>query len=316
MCYSAQIEASYQRYVREFGAHIDIHEYVKVANKIHRAGLDAAKMPKAVGAAFAAGESAGEREVFAAVQAAAQRQRETEQGELAAQSERLEAAVAKLASPKPTKKAADDQRIATKKIAHAQRRIADIDRTELEPNDSRMWPGSYVPVLTMQDGRRVVTPMRYRCRPWFVDEKFEKDRPGTYNARLDSLDGFWRPLFGQRHGIIEIVSFFESVDRGGKATEIQFTPNDGQRMIVPCLWSEWGEGEDRLLSFAIITDEPTSEILAAGHDRRPIQIRPEDVDAWLNPDPANLEAQLQILLRGPRPFYEHALSKQDTTKDA
>jgi len=35
---------------------------------------------------------------------------------------------------------------------------------------------------------------------------------------------------------------------------------------------------------------------------------PEDVDAWLNPDPANLAASYAILDNRPRPYYEHRLA--------
>lgn len=309
MCYSAQIEASYQRYVRQFGADIDIHAYAKHANKIHRDGLKAAGMPKAVAAAFAGGTTDLERQVHAAVQAGIAGQLKEEQAEIAAQRTRLDAAEAKLASAKPTKSAANDQRIARNKIAAAERRIADLLRTELQPADARMWPGSVVPVLAMIDGKRLVTPMRYRCRPYFVDEAFEKARPGLYNARLDNLDGFWRPLFGRKHALVIVDAFFESVARDGRPTELRFAPNDGEPMLIPCLWSEWGQGDDVLHSFAIITDEPTAEIRDAGHDRRPLQIRPADVDAWLNPEPGKLDEQLAILLRGPRPYYSHRLAK-------
>ena len=41
---------------------------------------------------------------------------------------------------------------------------------------------------------------------------------------------------------------------------------------------------DQLLSFAAITDEPEHEVAAAGHDRTIINIKPEHVDAWLNPE--------------------------------
>jgi hypothetical protein len=37
------------------------------------------------------------------------------------------------------------------------------------------------------------------------------------------------------------------------------------------------------------------EVAAAGHDRCIIPIKPENVDAWLNPDPENLAALYAIL---------------------
>jgi putative SOS response-associated peptidase YedK len=308
MCYSAQIEASYKAFVRKYGAKIDIHEYVKIANRDLQRGREAAKVPLAVARSFVDGESASEKEVAAAFLAGLSRQIQDEQAELAALRERLQAAEARLAGPKPTKKAADDARIAANKIKAAERRLASLERVDLKPVDARMWPGQYVPVMIVQDGKRLVTPMRYRCRPYFVDEKFEKARPGTYNARLDSLESFWRPLFGHKHAVVLVNSFFENVDRDGKATEIEFTPDDDEPMVVACLWSDWGEGDDRLQSFAIITDEPAPEVLAAGHDRLIVQIRPEDIDAWLNPDPNNLPALYDIFDRRPRPYYRHRLA--------
>ena len=80
-------------------------------------------------------------------------------------------------------------------------------------------------------------------------------------------------------------------------------------MLVACLWSRWtAPGEPDLLSFAAITDEPPGEVSAAGHDRCTIPIRPEHVDAWLNPDAANLAAQYAILDDRARPYYEYRLA--------
>ena len=97
-----------------------------------------------------------------------------------------------------------------------------------------------------------------------------------------------------------------------EATEnvvLEFRPRPTQDMLVACLWSRWtAPGEPGLLSFAAITDEPPGEVSAAGHDRCIIPIRPEHVDAWLNPDPANLAAQYAILDDRARPYYEHRLA--------
>ena len=60
--------------------------------------------------------------------------------------------------------------------------------------------------------------------------------------------------------------------------------------------------------FAAITDEPPPEVAAAGHDRCIIPIKPENVDAWLNPDPTDLAAQYAILDDRERPYYEHRLA--------
>ena len=65
--------------------------------------------------------------------------------------------------------------------------------------------------------------------------------------------------------------------------------------MIACLWAEWEGPEGRLLSFAAITDEPPRDVAEAGHDRRIVPIRRENLDAWLNPDTDNLGALYRIL---------------------
>jgi hypothetical protein len=44
------------------------------------------------------------------------------------------------------------------------------------------------------------------------------------------------------------------------------------------------------------------------YDRCIIPIKPENVDAWLNPDPKNLAAQQAILEDRERPYYEYRMA--------
>jgi putative SOS response-associated peptidase YedK len=90
---------------------------------------------------------------------------------------------------------------------------------------------------------------------------------------------------------------------------LEFRPQPAQDMLIACLWSHWqSPGEPDLLSFAAITDEPPPEVAAAGHDRCIIPIKPENIDAWLNPDQRNLAAQYSILDDRERPYYEHRMA--------
>ena len=115
--------------------------------------------------------------------------------------------------------------------------------------------------------------------------------------------------------LADIVALYEKGDNifvEGTLQTRQFTPKDGNDMLVACLWSHWtdptGEHPD-LLSFAAVTDDPEPEVAAAGHDRTIINIKPEHVDAWLNPDPANLGALYAIFDDKQHPYYEHQLEK-------
>lgn len=80
-------------------------------------------------------------------------------------------------------------------------------------------------------------------------------------------------------------------------------------MNIACVYSRWKQPDGKtLLSFAAITDEQPPEIAAAGHDRVIINIRQENVVAWLNPE-GRSDADLQAILSDvQRPCYEHALA--------
>jgi putative SOS response-associated peptidase YedK len=127
------------------------------------------------------------------------------------------------------------------------------------------------------------------------------------------LEGYWKGQFGFTHGIMVVHAFFEHVERstpeGLKKYQLEFKPRPKQDMLVACLWSQWTRpGEPDLLSFAAITDEPPVEIAQAGHDRCVIPLKPEHIDAWLNPDPKNLAQLYAILDDRERPYYEHRLA--------
>lgn len=276
MCYSAQITAAYQKLVRMTGATLSLQEFA--ALYAHDPGKKRPKTPKAMDDAFRGGASPAELAVWA----------EVEQWNLA------EAALL------------EQELFANRK------RLADLQRVEPKDRDSRIFPGVYAPVIVSEAGKLVIKPMRYQCRLAGKPANYDQRFPGTYNARRDSLEKFWAPAFGHTHGLMVVDTFYENVEGpDGKNQVVQFTPRTGEPMLVACLWSHWKDpaGKDPdLLSFAAITDEPEPEVAAAGHDRTIINIKPEHVNAWLNPDPADLAALYRIFDDKRHPFYEHRLA--------
>ena len=318
MCYSARIEADYRKYVREFGAEISLEDFTEIFWR--RRGDSKIKIPKGMEAAFAEPHNDAEQQIKSAIDDFNTQEATRLEQELFKQRTRLADAERKL-STKSTKAATESQRIATEKIQWTTAKLADLRRTELKDRDSRIFPGHYAPVMVMEQGRLVVKPMRYLCRPAgkpaFYDTKFS----GCFNARRNNLGGFWKDLFAHTHGIVAISAFYENVNRhraegrelgpGEEAENVilEFKPKGRHEMFVACLWSHWtGKDEPDLLSFAAITDEPPAEVAAAGHDRCLVPIKGENVMAWLNPDPANIAAQYAILDDRERPYYEHRMA--------
>ena len=321
MCYSAQIKADYHQFQRDWGAVISLERFAELFWSKRKDG-QWVKIPKAMREAFRHPRGEKEFELARLVAEAEREQAERFEVELIAQSDRLARAQTALASSKPTAKAAEEQRIAGNKILSAQRKLQDLQRHELTDSDSRIFPGQYAPVMIEQDGQRLVVPMRYQCRMPGWTEKTERKYPGTYNARRDKLEASWGQLFGHRHGIMIVTRFYENVWRhamqgralapGEKPENVvlEFDPQPPQEMLVACLWNQSPDDADGadLFSFAAITDEPPPEVRAAGHDRCIVPIKRANVDAWLNPDPANLTALYAMLDDRERPYYEHRMA--------
>lgn len=318
MCFSAEVVANHKRFVGWTGTHMSLKAFYELFYHRHQGAK--IKVPKAMEAAFVSPQTEEERQIKALIDGINIGEIARLEQELFKQRKRLADAERALAI-KTTKAATESQRIAADKIRWAMTKLDDIRRTVLKPRDARIFPGHYAPVLINEDGRLVVKPMRYQCRPAGKPANYDVKYPGTYNARRDNLEGFWKGQFGYQHGVMIVNAFFENVARhkaehrelaSGEEEEnvvLEFRPRPAQDMLIACLWSRWsGPGEDDLLSFAAITDEPPPEVAAAGHDRCIVQIKPENVQAWLNADPKDLASFYRILDDRPQAYYEHRLA--------
>lgn len=308
MCYSAQIKADYKRFVREYGATMSLDEFTRLVTEYFQ-NPGTVKFPRAMAAPFLESPETEEEKKIAEVLRASQKAQEIKLlQELAKQRERKDKAEAAVAR-KVTKTATEELRKAANKVKWLEGKLDELNSAEIQPRDSRIFPGWYAPVMVMENGRRVVKPMRYQCRPEGKPAFYDTKYPGTYNARTDNLREFWKGQYGHTHAVVLVDAFYENVDGpDGNNMVLEFRPDPPQTMLVACVWSHWRAtkpDEKDLLSFAIITDDPPPEIAEAGHDRYPVPIKPEYLDAWLNPDPGDLEAMDSILHDRPTIRYEN-----------
>lgn len=308
MCYSARVIADYRTYVRQYNADIDIADFVGLYTRM--AAGEKLKTPKAMDAAFQPGAGEQVEKIHGLVQEIRAAQVSTLEQDLFKQTRRLADAQRKL-QVKETIKAQEDERISTKKIEQIKKRLANLKREELKDSDRRIFPGLYAPVMVWENGKRVVKPMRYQCRPAGKPANYDRRFPGTYNARRDNLEKFWGGLFGRSHAVIVADRFYENVDTPAGNAVLEFEPRSGEPMLIACLWSHWTDPrgkEPELLSFAAITDEPEPEVAAAGHDRTIVNLKPEHLDAWLNPEGMSRKELHELLEDRQHPYYEHRLA--------
>ncbi|HSV45886.1 MAG TPA: SOS response-associated peptidase family protein [Ramlibacter sp.] len=317
MCYSAMIWADYRQYLKLTKSKLGVKDFLEIfwwrydPDQIY--AMRKVRVPKALERAFMDPDpfDPDQVEIKRLIDAYYARQESIWAEELRDQSARLDKAERLLAAKPDSKTGLNEKRVATNKIDQYRGWLDDIHRTEPRSGDSRIFPGSYAPVLVWEDGQRVIKPMRYHCRPQGVAPDFDVKFPGCYNARRNNLGKFWRNQFGHKHAVMVVERFFENVERtrpDGKKynTVLEFKPADNEPMFVACVWSRWsGKGEPDLQSFAAITDEPPPEVAAAGHDRCIVPIQREHIDRWLQPDPGDLAAMYAILDDRERPYYEH-----------
>ncbi len=304
MCYSAQLQAAYARYLRETGAEMDMDQFVEIFGA--RLSDSSIRIPRAVERWFDEPKNDGERRIKTFIDEYRATETNKLEREVFAQKKRLADAGRALAA-KTTKAATESKRIASDKIEKAIERLERLKAIKPHPAEARIFPLHFAPIVMQVGEKRLLRLARYHCRKpgevAFIDRKL----PGLYNARRDSLGKYWKELFGVSHAVMLVDSFFENVEREGKNQVLHFVPRPAGTMLIACLYAEWKDpkGGAPLLSFAAITDEPPVEVAAAGHDRMIINLKPEHLDAWLKPEGRSLDEFQQILGDRQAPYYEH-----------
>jgi putative SOS response-associated peptidase YedK len=305
------VHEDYNRFVRVHGENaLDFDQFVRLY--VARSEDSKIRIPRMVDRWFDNPTNDAGRHIRDCIEAYDAKERTRLEAELFTQKTRLNGAMRSLAS-KPTKKAENDQRVATNKIAAAETKLAGLRSDKITPDDRRFFPGNWwVPVFVAAGDARRIMPMRYQCRPCGTPAFYDTKYPGTYNARRDNLGKFWKDVFGYSHAMLIAERFYENVEGpDGKNQVLEFVPKDGAPMYVACLYSHWTDPDGQLpelWSFAAVTDEPEPEVAAAGHDRTIINLRPENVDAWLRPDATNLQGLHALMDDKQHPFYEHRIA--------
>ncbi|MEK2688877.1 SOS response-associated peptidase family protein [Bdellovibrio sp. GT3] len=279
------------------------------------------KICKALEAEFDHPENNEDKEISKLIQAYRKLKLKDLEEHLRFQGKRMHAAELSL-SVKETKKALNEKRISTDKIEYYSQRIKGIQRTELIPTDSRVFPMTFAPIIVRENDQNIIKLARYHCRPSDKPESIDVKYNGLYNARRDNLgNAFWKDLYLHKHGFFVVESFYENVSKadyerrslkdGEKDTNmvLQFSPKDRSDLLIACLYDYWESGpSDGFYSFAALTHEPTSEVREAGHDRLIIALQEQNLGVWMEPERYGSRAIETVLDSPASHVYEHVIS--------
>jgi putative SOS response-associated peptidase YedK len=320
MCYSAMVKQELKKLGIRYDARVDLSLLEDLFERRNQGKKIA--LSKALEFNFRSPTTAAEKQIAKSIEEYKFKQILQLETDLFTQLTRFNKAVESF-EKKATKKVENEKGVSERQIARIKKRLEKLKSDKLAENDARIYAFDWAPVIIWKDNNRVIVPMRYHLRPPDMPETFDRKYPGCYNARRDSLTGFWKNEFGKKHAILIISSFFENVKRHdfekrallpNEAEEnmiLQFKPKGLDTMVVPCIWDTWkgsGVGKVGFDSFALITDEPPVEVLETGHDRCPIFLNEARIDDWLKPQGKPVAELFTILDDRQRPFYEHALA--------
>jgi putative SOS response-associated peptidase YedK len=118
------------------------------------------------------------------------------------------------------------------------------------------------------------------------------------NARADTVASkpAFRAAFKQRRCLIAADGFFEWQATGKKHKQpYRFTLHDQKPFAFAGLWERWRNGEQDILSCALITTD-ANELVRPVHNRMPVILPTQMYDRWLgvgSPDVAELGALLR-----------------------
>jgi putative SOS response-associated peptidase YedK len=141
-------------------------------------------------------------------------------------------------------------------------------------------PTEAIPAVVATPEGRAIVPMRWGFLPsWY---KAPNDGPLLINARAESIaeKPAFREAARERRCLIPANGFYEWKGAKGAKTPFVIRPRDGGLVAFAGVWQDWGHGEGRGPTCAIVTTDanrPCAEV----HDRMPVVIAPTDFALWL-----------------------------------
>jgi len=152
-------------------------------------------------------------------------------------------------------------------------------------------PSQNAPVI-LNEQEKSLQPLR-----WGLVPSWAKDPAIGYkliNARAESIaeKPSFRAAFQKRRCLIPADGFYEwRLESDGRTkTPMRVRLKSKEPFTFAGLWESWKDPRDKeVRTFTIITTEP-NEVLQPIHNRMPAIMKPEDEEAWLDPqaDPKQL----------------------------
>ena len=157
-----------------------------------------------------------------------------------------------------------------------------VPSNDLPPTPNyNICPTVQIGVVTSDAGTRRLRPMRWGFIPhWY---KKPNGGPLLINARAETIaeKPAVRAACRERRCLVPVTGFYVW-DRSQGDTPLPWFVQraDGEPLVMAGIWQDWGQGDDTLITCAIVTTEANAA-MGRIHHRIPVILTPEDWPLWL-----------------------------------
>jgi putative SOS response-associated peptidase YedK len=147
-------------------------------------------------------------------------------------------------------------------------------------------PTDPVDVVTAEDGKRELGPMRWGLVPRWWSKPLKELRMATFNARAETVETkpFFRDAFKRTRCLIPMSGYFEWQARASGKQPWYFTATDGSPLLTAAgLWDQWKDRAtgEQIKSCTMIITKP-NDFVAEVHDRMPVLLTDDQFAPWLS----------------------------------
>jgi len=171
----------------------------------------------------------------------------------------------------------------------------DLAFAELLTPRFNLAPTQPVPAVLASSGPRALEHLRWGLIPGWA--KDPRSGAKMINARAETLSQkpAFRKALESRRCVVLADGFYEWRRDGKERVPFHVQRRGARPFAMAGLWSEWVSPRGELVrSCTIITTAPTA-LLAPLHDRMPLILRRDEVDAWLSAAPLAEDAARRLL---------------------
>lgn len=165
-------------------------------------------------------------------------------------------------------------------------------------------PSQSLPVVcqTPSEGRHFLSA-KWGLIPSWVKNPEEMPQPINAKAETAAIKPMFRHAFRKSRILVPADAFYEWKAVNGRKQPYLVRLRDGSPFGMAGLLEHWQGPAGTLATFTILTTEPNA-LMADIHNRMPAIVKPEDYQAWLDPDLSDVEELQRMVVPYPERFME------------